>query len=83
MRKSLLALLFLGMLAGTARADIPRLPEPQRPAPQQPAPPPATPPASKVCGTGMGLVILGIGIFAALRLSKPRASGQEEPRSVA
>jgi hypothetical protein len=75
--QKLFFVLFLALFAGTVQADVRPGPEP-KPGPARSGPDPSSPkPPGKVCGMGMGLVILGIGVFAALRFSKPRPAGQE------
>lgn len=72
----------LALSAGIARADIAPLPDREgRPAPRRDAGPewkPPPPAPEKACGVGMGLVVLGLGIVVAWRLSKPRAAGRAE-----
>jgi hypothetical protein len=78
----LCVLSFLVLSAGFAIADIaPRPERGSRPDQPAPAPAPGPVPTSKVCGTGMSVLLLGIGVVGAWRLSKSRSLRPLAPRS--
>jgi hypothetical protein len=71
---SLAALAFLLAVARPARADISDRPRPPS-KPERVAPPDAPPQPKAVCGVGVGMVVLGFGLFGAWRFA-PRSSAE-------